>query len=382
MMHSKFSQFDITVVGAGPCGSVLAYELARRGLKVLLLDKSRLPRNKVCAGGITVRASSMLPFDFSELVENTIYGVRLSYRAVPQKVRTYEQPLAYMVMREKFDYLLTCRARDAGAYLADSVNVESIVSNPDSVTVQTNLGSFSTPVLVGADGANSSIVRTLKIKRGFEYGLGLNCHVPVSETTYSQWDGLMGLDYGIAGGYGWIFPKGKCLSVGAGGSFRVARILRPRTLQLIENYKLGQVKAHSIQGHLMPLKKPETPLVYQRILLVGDAAGVIDPLSGEGIFYGIKTSLLAASTIMRFMEGRIAYLAEYDEAVKREITPELTAARTIQKLNSITPRLFFHYLRENDRFWRAFCRMLRGESTYVQLKNRLKPPLRLLFRLF
>jgi flavin-dependent dehydrogenase len=192
----------------------------------------------------------------------------------------------------------------------------------------------------------------------------------------------MGLDYAIPGGYGWVFPKNGCLSVGAGGSFRVAKTLRPRILGLIQSYQLGSIDPHAIQGHLMPLKKANTPLVFNRILLVGDAAGMIDPLSGEGIYYGIQSSLLAEAAITRFLEGETQDLKDYNEAVNREITPELRAARTIQKLNSITPRLFFHYLQNNDRFWRAFCRMLRGERTYVNLKNRLKPPLRLLFRIF
>jgi flavin-dependent dehydrogenase len=230
----------------------LAYELATNGLKVLLLDKNPLPRDKVCAGGITVRAASLLKIDFHKLVENTIHGVRLSFKTTPKKVRFYDKPLAYMVTRDKFDYMLATRARDSGATLIDNLAVENITLSKESVTVQTNSGTFSTPVLVGADGANSSIVRSLGIKQGFEYGIGLNCHVPVSEDVYSKWDGLMGLDYGIAGGYGWIFPKHKHLSVGAGGPFRVGRILRSRTLGLIQNYGLGTVEVKSIQGHLMP----------------------------------------------------------------------------------------------------------------------------------
>src|SRR5512141_1916671 len=115
MNPSEYSSFDLTIAGAGPCGAILAYELARRGVRVLLLEKERLPRDKICAGGVTVRAKSLLPFDFSECVEDTITGVRLSFRTHPKKTRIYDQPLAYMVRRDKFDSFLARKAAEAGA---------------------------------------------------------------------------------------------------------------------------------------------------------------------------------------------------------------------------------------------------------------------------
>ncbi len=132
----------------------------------------------------------------------------------------------------------------------------------------------------------------------------------------------------------------------------------------------------------MPLKKAATPLVHNRVMLVGDAGGVMDPLTGEGIFYGVKSSYLAADTIARFLGGKIPDLREYDRAINLELMPELKISRTIQKLNSLTPRIYFSYLEHNDRFFRAFCRMLRGEINYRYLKSRLSPPIRLLFRIF
>ena len=132
----------------------------------------------------------------------------------------------------------------------------------------------------------------------------------------------------------------------------------------------------------MPLKKASTPLVFDRVLLVGDAAGVIDPLTGEGICYGIKSSLLAAPAIVRFLEGKTTSLAEYDDSIKRDLAPELRIARSIQHINTITPRFFFHFLENDDRFWNAFCSLLRGERTYQSLENRLNLPLRLAFNLF
>jgi geranylgeranyl reductase family protein len=381
MNNTNLNRYDVTIVGAGPSGTVLAYLLAKKGLKVLLLEKARLPRKKTCAGGITVRAASLLPFDFQASVENVIYGVRLSYHLVPQRVRTYHLPLAYMVMRDKFDYFLAEKAQEAGAKLEDGVEVRAIHSQKDLVWINTRSGSFSTPVLVGADGANSAVVRSLGLRRGFDYGLGFTGYLEAKPDQLTQWDGLIGLDWGIKGGYAWVFPKKTAICVGAASSLRETRKLKPYTLKLMQAYNLGVPDARLIQGHLLPVRKSNTRLNFERVLLLGDAAGVIDPLTGEGIYYALKTSYLAAEAIINFMEGKSTDLSLYQRSVERDIIPELNIARTIQKMNSLTPWIFYHYLKNNDRFWRAFCRLLRGEKNYTDLKNSLIPPLRLLFRI-
>ena len=260
-MPGKYERFDVTIVGAGPSGAVMAYELARQGLQVLLLEKEKLPRRKVCAGGITVRAGLLLPFDISELIENVIFGVRLSYHLVPQKVRIYDKPLAYMIKRETFDHFLVNHACNAGAVLEDGTEVQGVQVDENSVVVKTTRTSFKTPLLVGADGANSVVVRSLGLKSGFEYGLGINCNVPVNDVILRDWEGLIGLDWGIPGGYAWVFPKQDCLSVGAGSTYRVARDLKPYTLRLVRAYDLGLVEKYMVRGHRMPLRKAKTPCV-------------------------------------------------------------------------------------------------------------------------
>ena len=373
---------DVTIVGAGPAGSVLAYELARQGVKVLLLEKARLPRTKVCAGGITVRANSILPFDVAKsgIVLNVIYGARLTYHMAYGKVKTYDKPLAYTVRREIFDNLLVSTACQAGVMLREGVEVKHIEIEKDRVKVTTSVDSFSTPVLVGADGANSIVVQSLKLRPGFEYGVGLNGDVAVDKETYARWDGLIGLDLGVPGGYSWVFPKNDCLSIGAGGSFRVAKGLRPYALKMMRKFDISHSDRHDIPGHLMPVRKATTPISFERVLLVGDAAGLIDPLSGEGIYYALRSAKMAAPVITRFLEGKTPDLREYEASVDLELMPEFKIARTVQKLNSAVPQIFFQCLRNNDRFWRAFCGMLRGEKTYAGLKKSIPQPLRVLFR--
>jgi geranylgeranyl reductase family protein len=378
-MIEKF-RYDVTVVGAGPAGSVLAYELARRGVKVLLLEKNKIPRHKVCAGGITVRAASLLPRSIDSVVEGVIYGARLSYNKVPKKIRTYESPIIYTVRRDKFDYLLASLAREAGVVVKESSEVKNVEINKDIVEVKTESESFSATVVVGADGANSVVVRSLGLGKGFRYGLGVNGDIEVTSRELLNWENLIGLDYGMFGGYSWVFPKSTCLSIGSGGSFRVARRLRPYAAALMKSCGLVNVDGNIIRGHLMPVRKSTAPISRNRILLVGDAAGLIDPLTGEGIYYALRSSYLAVSVILSFLEGKSGDLSDYDEAVNHEFSQEFKIAQTLREMNNLAPQFFFHWLKDSDRFWRAFCQLLRGERTYASLKSRLSPPPQLLFR--
>jgi geranylgeranyl reductase family protein len=379
MSVDQYSKFDITIIGAGPCGTILAYELAKRGVKVLILEKEKLPRAKVCAGGITVRAASLIPFDFSEVIEGVIYGSRLSYNLRPRIVRKYPQPLAYMVTREKFDYWLAGQARAAGVTLAEETPVERVEVQSQGVQVTLNAGTFETPLLVGADGANSVVVKSLGVRKNFEYGLGLKSLIPAGDKVLKDWEGLIGLDWGLPGGYAWVFPKQGLLSVGAGASYKVALRLKPYTERLINAYRLGEGRDPVIRGHLLPLRRANHAISFQRILLVGDAAGMIDPLTGEGIYYGLRSVYLALDALLAFLNGETTDLKEYEIAVDREIMPELKIARKVQKLNSFTPLIFFTLLKDRDRFWRAFCRMLRGEKTYAGLRRSLPQPFRFIF---
>jgi geranylgeranyl reductase family protein len=373
-------QYDVIIVGAGPAGSVLAYELAKKNVSVLVLEKNKMPYLKVCAGGITVRAASLLPSDITNIIEGEICGARLSYKKVFRKVRTYDKPIIYMVMRDKFDSFLAARAKEAGAVLVENAEVKYVENSEDIVKVITDTNTFVTPVLVGADGANSVVVRSLGLNKEFEYGLGINTDVKVKSDELKRWENLIGLDFGISGGYSWVFPKKTCLSIGSGSSLSSARVLKPYHLGLIRSYGLADIEGITLRGHLMPVRKAKAPLTRRRILLVGDAAGLIDPLTGEGIYYALRSAYLAVSPILNLLEGKSRDLVPYDESVNREFLEEFKIARTLRRMNSLAPRLFFCWLKDSDRFWRAFCRLLRGERTYASLKNRLSPPLQLFFR--
>lgn len=372
---------DVIVVGAGPAGATLAHELAHRNVDVLLLEKAKLPRYKACAGGVTFRAASLLPFDIGEVVENVIYGARLSYKQGQRKLKTYDEPLAYMVTRGKFDHLLTHMARQAGAIVEDQRRVEAVRSEDDFVTVKTSAGTLRARMLVGADGANSTVARSVGLMRNVDYNIGIDAQVRVDQRRLREWDGVIGLDYGdVRGGYGWLFPKSGHISAGAGGPIGRTKSLRPYLMRLLERQGFGGYEVGPIRGQRMPLRRKGAPIAKGRVLLLGDAAGLVDALTGEGIYYAIRSAQLAVPAVMRSLEGGAPVLHDYEEAVDGELMPELGMARALLRLSTWAPRLCFSLLSGYDRVWQDFCRVLRGEKTYAGLAGEAGP-LQSVFRL-
>ena len=277
MGRSRLAFYDVIIVGAGPAGATLAYELAKAKIRVLLLEKDKLPRYKACAGGISVKTANLLAFNIGSVVERVIYGARLSYKFDNKLTRFYDKPIAYMVTRDKFDHLLGKRAQDAGAELVDGQKVVQLEMKSGRVRVSTENNAFFTDVVVGADGANSVVTKGLGLARDFHYGVGLEAEVYVAQDNLSKWDSLMGFDLGtIPGGYGWLFPKENCLSIGVAGHIRFNKKLRPYLKRLLRSYNLANCQIKTFRGALIPVRKKGMPIVSDRGLLIGDAAGLID----------------------------------------------------------------------------------------------------------
>lgn len=118
-IQSVPSKVEVLIVGAGPAGSTLAYELARRGLKVLLMEKAQFPRRKTCGGGLNLRTVRLLPFDLSPIVENVISGIHFSRHLDHSFTRRYPEPFMVTVSREKFDPFLVREAEKAGAFFLE-----------------------------------------------------------------------------------------------------------------------------------------------------------------------------------------------------------------------------------------------------------------------
>jgi geranylgeranyl reductase family protein len=366
--------WDIIIIGAGPSGCTLASVLAKKNISVLVIERQKLPRYKTCGGGINVRAANLTDCNFQDVVENVAFGLRLSYKHSDNFTRMNGQPLTYTVMRDRFDYLLAAEAKRAGAQILEGERVTQVTIGGDKFTVSTGGSHFVAKIVVGADGANSIVAHSLGLMSNYTLDLGMQAEVYVKPTKLSSWFGLLGVNYGnIPEGYGWIFPKRDHLSIGVGGPIRLAKELTGHLTELIERQDLGNFKILTLKSALIPLRDKGSAIARSNALLVGDAAGLIDAFTGDGIYYGLRSARLAASAIDDYLSGKASNLLNYEQAVDTKLMPELRLARTLVRRSTWIPKAHYNLLKRSDRAWQAFCDILRGEKSYLDFKEEVVP---------
>ncbi|MCI0820025.1 MAG: geranylgeranyl reductase family protein [Chloroflexi bacterium] len=381
------SAYDVIVAGAGPAGSMAARLLANRGARVLLLDKQRFPRDKPCGGGVTLRAAAVLDVDLAPVIERTIHGARFTLRLGESFDRRFEQPLTYMTQRSRLDAYLAERAAEAGAEFRDGVALREIdpaFNGTSSLnrTVRTESDTYTAQILIGADGANGLVGRTLGLRPEYEEAVALEGNIPYSPDIPADWRDVFGLDLGgMAGGYGWVFPKGDHLNIGVGAWKYAGFTLRPKLFELARRHGFPRSSVENLRGHHLPVRVPGSPIARGGVAVVGDAAGLVDPLSGEGIHMAFASGRLAAEQALRVLAGEAPDMSGYEAAVDRELQAELTVSRRLQELFTFAPPPYLAIMRRSDKFWRLFCHLARGELTYLDFM-RMIGPLRLAMEFF
>ena len=372
MSPSAKRSYDVIVVGAGPAGSTLGYGLAKKGVDVLILEKERLPRYKACAGGVTYKAATLLNCDISPVTRQVVYGVRVVYRGGHRFTKWYGEPLIYMVMRDEFDHFLVRRAQEAGAVVIDNARVCQVASTSAGVEVRTADETFMAAIVAGADGANGVVAGCFGLGENMDGGVGVEAEIQVADDKLPRWNSLVEIDLArVRGGYGWVFPKRDHLSAGIGGPLRQAKKLKSGYGQMLAGFGLAPVEEHRLTGHPLPVIRRGQPIHRDRCLLLGDAAGLLDPVTGEGISHAVKSAAIAVPVVAECLRSGVVDLSEYGHAVSKEIMTELRAARAIVRLFTWLPGLCLDAIRGSDRLWRASCRLLRGEESYTSLKKRL-----------
>jgi geranylgeranyl reductase family protein len=369
---------EVIVVGAGPAGAVTAYSLARAGARVVVLEKARLPRYKPCGGGVTFKTAQLLDFDISPVVEQTI----TAYAMADRMGRTFRYdtgvPLIYMVMRDRFDHLLVKRAQEVGAEVLEGSPVRKVEVGDQGVAAVTREGRcIRAKVMVGADGASSVVARALGLMQGVPVGVGLENEVRVSDAVLSRWQNHVLFDAGtMRWGYGWVFPKGDHLSIGVGGleeDWERLRRYRDDFMAYCRSL-LGDFEILHSQGHRLPVRQPNMPIFSSRALLVGDAAGLVNPADGEGIYYGIRSAQIAARFVLEALarpEVERPDFASYQRAIDAELMPELSHACKLMRMYTISPRLCMAALRRSRRARRTLGGLLRGETRYADVYQKL-----------
>ena len=365
--------YDVIVVGGGPGGSTAAREAAAAGARVLLLDRAAFPRVKPCGGGVNLRAARLLPFDLAPIVERTITGVRFSLYLDRPFTRRYPGALTYMTQRSRLDHYLVEQAVAAGAELREREPVRAIEAN-GSVTVRARGGVYTAGVLIGADGANGVTARLTGLDGPRELAVALEGNVYPPGGLPKEWHDTLALNLGgIAGGYGWLFPKGDHLNIGVGGWKYLAGSFRGHLDRLAHHFGIDPTTVRDLRGHHLPVRRRGAPISGGRVMLVGDAAGLVDPLSGEGIYAAMLSGQIAARHGLAAIDGRAADLCGYQREIDRALGPELAVSSHLQDVFNLMPPAYVALLRRSDHLWQWLCRIIRGEETYATLQPRAGP---------
>jgi geranylgeranyl reductase family protein len=340
---------------------------------VLLIEKAEFPRDKPCGGGVTVRAAGLLPFEITPVVEREVYGILFSVRQSNGFSRRSPRKLTYLTQRCHFDTFLLERALDAGVTCRQRASVRQIERHSSHVLVRTTDGNFEGSALVGADGANGPTARIAGLDVGVVHGLALEGNITPPGRFPEEWEDVLGMDVGTTpGGYGWIFPKGDHLNIGIGGWKYVAPVLRPRLDELVRFYGFDPADLWGVRGHHLPIPRSTSSLVDGNVLLVGDAGGLLDPMTGEGIYSAIWSGRAAAHHLAAYVGGEVDDLSGYQREVTRDLVPDLRVSRQLHDLFHLSPGFYLGVERRTSLVWHLACRILLGEQTYagVMLKHR------------
>jgi geranylgeranyl reductase family protein len=352
---------DVVICGAGPAGAYAAYLLARQGLDVALFDKAAFPREKPCGGAVSRKALELLDFDLAPVIERRVTGAWLAYRGLAVR-RDTGGLVAAMTGRAELDAFLLERAVAAGARFAPGSAFVDVAPNAEDLTVTTSAGELRGRFLLAADGV-ASPVRARVFGRGVvEYAPAVEALVYVPPDAIERFADRVLLEVdGMPHGYGWIFGKRDHLNVGV-FSVRGARGIRAQLAAFLARYPaLARYERIRHLGHPIPVR-PARAVEKGRVWLLGDAAGLAESVLGEGIYFALKSAVLAARAFAR-AEGA-PHEGDYAAAVRREVLPELAAARRLARACYGRPAFAFERIARNPHASRLFLGVVTGEVGY------------------
>jgi len=367
--------YDAIIIGLGPAGSSAAYQLAQRGYRVLGLEKAKMPRYKPCGGCLSAKVQEILDEDLGALAEEVITEVILTFQGEGEVKAGSDDPIAYMVSREKFDHYLVKKAEAAGAEVHDGEGARSIDVHTDGFVVHTERDHYRCRYLIGADGVNGIVSRLLGYGPKRSIAVALEGEATIAPHAFDTLHGTVRIDVGVIPyGYGWIFPKADHWSLGVGS----VRDLNEHPNEFYSEFLDGQGVGEAIvseqrRGYRIPLfANRKSKIALGRSVLIGDAAALVDPFLGEGIYYAIRSGQIAANVIDEAITHDRNELNEYQRRISKELYPEFEAAQKVAQFGYRFTRIGFALFMSRPSAGDAYLDVLRGSMSYSDYWRRLK----------
>jgi geranylgeranyl reductase family protein len=362
---------DVVVIGGGPAGAMAARIAARHGLKVCVLEQHSLPRYKVCGGGLVRRVHDLLPQDLDLPMEH--YCTKVSMRFQPDgrqlDIET-SSSVVNMTMRDQLDAALLASAERAGAKVISECEVLSLQPAQSGIELATSQDIYKADYVVLAAGAATRLASDAGWSESLERIPALELEVDVDDDTLARFQGQAIFDFGvIPQGYAWVFPKRRHLSIGVLSVNRHKPGLQAHVRDYMRLLKIQPLREPTFHGYVIPVRPRSRCLAQNRVLLVGDSAGLADPVTLEGISHALISGELAAQALCDASAGRVE--VTYNQLIDQQIRPDLEAA-------AVLARVLYGPAMSSARFGGAMGRravafvgdVMQGKRRYSELRQR------------
>jgi geranylgeranyl reductase family protein len=383
--------YDVVIVGAGPAGATAAKNLAEQNISVLLIDKRKFPADKPCGGGLPTRVQQTFPY-ISDFIDSISYGSKTFSMSKQHTFNiTRDTPVIATVLRKHFDYELVKLAQKSGAKLQTETTVHDIKINDKNATVILEDGKeITTKIIIGADGAHSKIAEKTHLRKPHQPIC--RCLVTEEPMTEKQIEKHFSKKrdihlfiklHGIAG-YGWVFPKKSHISIGI-GEFETALTSKNKRSKLTEvfdayiqdlkkmdllpkSFKISNLKGANLP--IFPLEKTYT----DRVILCGDAAGFINPITGEGIYFAMESGVIAAEIIQKALEQNRfdeTILSTYQDRWTNDFGKDLKLLGRFNKLWGKESEKIVRLLTKDKVFAKLMVGVTGGSISAAEYKNKI-----------